>query len=258
MISIPYRGKSYRVNFIPQEWKEVSISLKNMVFEITIPTKLNDFEISYAIKKALQKWMIEKANSFVAELLERLCSKTNVYTYTFTMEEFESGWGEHGYHALLKFDWRLIFEKNEYLEAVILLELLCIKHQESSRRFKDDRYRGSSRAIKELKENHPEHYQNYEWLHQNEETIKTHMEQITQLVEREMLPYKPILENRFVIRDATNGEFQSKDGPVDDITQAEWFLVLEDSIQAAELNPKMMNIVELRISTGRIVREIKK
>lgn len=249
MITIPYRGKNFNVDFIPSDSSrdKISFGFKSSKFEVQMPVNISISSVSYQLKEQLQCWMIEKCQFFVRELLERICPYVNVYTYQFEIVDIEEDWGDIGRYGSLRLDWRLAFLGNEYLEAIIKLQLLRLKH-----RGREDF------ALEELKEKHYREYGNHQWLQENEQYVKSTMNQIEKQIQEELLPFQPVMAKKFVIRDAITGDFQSKQGPVNDIIQADWYDELNESIIEAESYQKMMNILEIKIQTGRIIHQVKR
>lgn len=129
-------GKKNQVNNLTDELQIVLAKLNpGRVSDQEISDQSNEQEQRLKVKKLLEKWFKNQAETYITENLPYYCAKTNLKPKSFKIRQYKARWGSCNSKQELSFNYLLMMAPKWVIDYVIIHELCHLEHLNHSAKF---------------------------------------------------------------------------------------------------------------------------
>lgn len=129
-----YNGRRYRLKLELKDTDRVEVRLKDNLFVITAPERLNENERKEEIKESLLKWYKQKAKDHLRKRVGKYARKLEVENVEVKILDSSRKWGELN-NGVIALHWKLVLAPIRIQDYVIVHELAHFKHKNHTNGF---------------------------------------------------------------------------------------------------------------------------
>lgn len=131
---LQYRGRWLMLDVKAGDVGQVSINFRSK-FHVVVPVGLDAVEKLEAVRKALDRWLRERALDAVEQLGREHEATIGVQATGLRLSEARSRWGSCGRDGVIRVHWRLVQAPAAALEYVVAHEVAHLLHRNHSPEF---------------------------------------------------------------------------------------------------------------------------
>lgn len=132
-VIIPFQGEKFQLTVFPTTLKRIKVKFNAGFFIYSPP--LAGAEASEAIRKALVRWMQQRAKSVAEVLVKKYVDRFRLSPGTIRIKAQKSRWGSCGINNDINLNWVLILALVKVFEYVVVHELCHIRFRNHSTDF---------------------------------------------------------------------------------------------------------------------------